>query len=148
MLHSPAVQLGKGKGHFHLSQVQTAPLHQSAQSTTQPPVTACTVSTNLTPPEVTTPPHPHMVAHTGMSLVTCQQAQLSCSQVPPSFPLQYGKQVMRSWAGPGNKAIPKLYGAFLVVSYCAEKIVSVWLCVGTAQDAMLMTLLGLAVKGT
>ena len=37
-----------------------------------------------------------------------------------------GKQVMRSWAGPGNKAIPKVYGAFLVVLYCAEKIVSVW----------------------
>ena len=70
MLHSPAVQLGRSQGHFLPSQVQTAPLHQSTQSTvslTQPPVTA---STNLTPPEMTTPPEPHMVAHTGMSLVT------------------------------------------------------------------------------
>ena len=99
-----AVQLGRRQGHFHPSQVQAAPLHQSTQSTvplTQPSVTACTTSTYLTPPEMTTPPHPHMVAHTGMSLVSCQQTKLSCSQVPPSFPLQYGKQVMGSWAGPG-----------------------------------------------
>lgn len=71
MLHSPAVQLGKSKGHLHPSQVQTTPLRQSIQSTTQPPVTPCTTSTYLTPPEMTTPPHPHMVAHTGM-YVTCE----------------------------------------------------------------------------
>ena len=70
MLHSPAVQLGRSQGHFLPSQVQTAPLHQSTQPTvslTQPPVT---VSTNLTPPEMTTPPEPPIGAHTGMSLVT------------------------------------------------------------------------------
>ena len=50
--------------------------------------------------------------------------------------------------GPGNKAIPKLYGALLVAPYCAEKIVCVWLCVGSGQGAVLMTLLGLAVKET
>ena len=69
VLHSPAVQLGRSQGHFLPSQVQTAPLHQSTQITvslTQPPVTA---STNLTPPEMTTPPEPHMGAHTGMALV-------------------------------------------------------------------------------
>ena len=147
-----AVQRGRRQGHFHPSQVQAAPLHQSTQSTvslTQPPVTTCTTSTNLTPPEMTTPSHPHMVAHTGMSLVSCQQALFpGSSQVPPSFPLQYGKQVMRSWEGPENKAIPKLYGALLVGPYCAEKIVSMWLCVGSAQSAVHITLLGLAVKGT
>ena len=67
------------------SQVQTAPLRLSTQSTvslTQPPVTACTMSTNLTPPEMTTPPEPHMVAHTGVSLVT----ELPVSLVPMSCP--------------------------------------------------------------
>ena len=70
MLHSPAVQLGRSQGPFLPSQVQTASLHHSTQTTvplTQPTVTA---STNLTPPEMTTPPEPHMVTHTGMSLVT------------------------------------------------------------------------------
>ena len=51
MLHSPTVQLGKSKGYFHPSQVQTAPLHQSTQSTTQfvsPPTSStATPSTNL-----------------------------------------------------------------------------------------------------
>ena len=50
---------------------------------------------------------------------------------------------MRSWTGTGNKTIPKLYGALLVAPYCAEKIVSVWLCVSFAQGAVHMTLLGL-----
>ena len=128
MLHSPAVRLGRRQGHRHPSQVQVTPLHQSTQSAvplTQPPVTACTTSTYVTPPEMTTPPHPHMVTHTGMSLVSCQQTKLSCSQAPPVSPLQYGKQVMRSWVGPGNKAIPKLYGALLVALYCVVVCVSV-----------------------
>ena len=41
--------------------------------------------------------------------------------------------MMRSWVVRGNKAIPKLYGVLLVVPYCAEEIVSVRLCVGSAQ---------------
>ena len=83
MLRSPAVQLGRSQGPFLPSQVQTAPLHQSTQSTvslTQPPVTA---STNLTPPEITTPPEPHMVAHTGMSVVS------SSSVVPRPRPTSH-----------------------------------------------------------
>ena len=123
MFHSPAVQLGRSKGHFLPSQVQTAPLHQSTQSTvslTQPPVTA---STNLTPPEMTTPPEPHMIAHTGMSLVT----ELLTSSVvlfpvaslaPPNFPSQYGKQVMGRWTGPGSEGAANTIVALLVVSYC------------------------------
>ena len=83
ILHFPADQFGMNESQFLLpSQVQTAPLHQSTVSLTQPPVTACTMSTNLTPPEMTTPPEPHMVAHTGVSLVT----ELPVSLVPMSCP--------------------------------------------------------------
>ena len=103
MLHSPAVQLGRSQGHFLPSQVQMAPLHQSTQSTvslTQPPVTA---STNLTPPEMTTPPEPHMVAHTGLSLVT----ELLATPVVlfPGSAQLHGKQVTKRWLGTGNKAV-------------------------------------------
>ena len=112
MLHSPAVQLGRSQGHFLPSQVQTAPLHQSTQSTvslTQPPVTA---STNLTPPVMTTPPEPHMVAHTSMSVATKLLTTPVvlfpvASLAPPTFPLQYSEQVMRSWVGTRNKAMTK-----------------------------------------
>ena len=125
MLHSPAVQLGRSKGHILPSQVQTALLRPSTQFTvsfTQPPVTACTIFTHFSPPEMTTPPHPHIVAHTGMSLVT----ELPISLVPRPHPVShFSKQVMRCWAGPGNEAIPKLC---TIVSYCAlhKKSLCAW----------------------
>ena len=93
ILYSPAVQVDRSKGCFHPSQVQTAPLHQSTQSTvplTQPPVTACTTSTYLMPPEMTTPPH--MVAHTGMSLVSRQKPS---SFVPRSRPASHYSMVSK-----------------------------------------------------
>ena len=66
----PIVQLGE---HGNLLSSQT-PLYQFAHPAVplvQPQASASysTVSTHLTPPEMTTFPHPQIIARTGMSLV-------------------------------------------------------------------------------
>jgi len=52
---------------------------------------------------MTTPPEPHMVVHTGMSLVT---ELLTIPVVLFPGPTQlHGKQVTKRWLGTGNKAV-------------------------------------------